>query len=121
MTAEEELIQLREENSLLREQAELQRNLIEQQQEHIRLLEQQNSLQQQQVALLTEQVKALQARLEKDSHNSHLPPSSDRFKRQPRSLRKRSGKKSGGQSGHEGQTLHLSETPDEVIKHPVER
>ncbi len=121
MTAEEELIQLREENSLLREQAELQRNLIEQQQAHIRLLEQQNSLQQQQVALLTEQVKALQARLEKDSHNSHLPPSSDRFKRQPRSLRKRSGKKSGGQSGHEGQTLHLSETPDEVIKHPVER
>ncbi len=121
MTAEEDLIQLREENTLLREQAGLQRQLIEQQQEHIGLLEQQTGLQQQQIALLTEQVQALQARLEKDSHNSHLPPSTDRFKRQSRSLRKKSGTQSGGQHGHQGQSLQLSETPDEVIKHPVER
>src|SRR6516162_7403877 len=114
MTAEEELIQLREEKRLLREQTGLQRKLIEQQQEHISLLEEQNSLHQQQITLLTEQVQALQVRLEKDSHNSHLPPSSDRFKQQSRSLRKKSGKKSGGQRGHEGHTLQLSETPDEV-------
>ncbi len=121
MTEEEEWLQLREENRLLREQTGLQRTLIEHQQEHINVLEKHNHLQQQQIALLSEQVQALQERLGKDSHNSHLPPSSDRFVRQPRSLRKKSGKKSGGQSGHEGHTLHLSETPDEIIRHPVER
>lgn len=119
MTQEEELIQLQEENRLLREQTGLQKQLIKQQQERIGVLEKQNSLQQQQMALLAEQVKALQERLSKDSHNSHLPPSSDRFVRQPRSLRKKSGKPSGGQKGHEGHTLQLSETPDEVIRHPV--
>lgn len=120
MTQEAELRELREENRLLREQSSLQKHLLEQQQKQIDLLEQQKSLHQQQIALLSEQVKALQERLSKDSHNSHLPPSSDRFARQPRSLRKKSGKKSGGQPGHEGQSLHLSETPDEVIRHPVE-
>jgi len=120
MTQEEELIQLREEKRLFREQNSLQKQLIEQQQERIGLLEKQNSLQQQQIALLSEQVKALQERQAKDSHNSHLPPSSDRFVRQPRSLRKKSGKPSGGQKGHEGHSLHLSETPDEVIRHPVD-
>src|SRR5437660_2335988 len=72
------------------------------------------------MAQFAEQVKALQERLAKDSHNSHLPPSSDRFGRQPKSLRKRSGKKPGGQAGHPGSTLKLSPTPDQVIVHPVE-
>src|SRR5579875_1632939 len=119
MTQEEELIQLREEKRLFREQNSLQKQLIEQQQERIGLLEKQNSLQQQQIALLSEQVKALQERQAKDSHNSHLPPSSDRFVRQPRSLRKKSGKPSGGQKGHEGTTLRWQACPDEVIVHPV--
>src|SRR5207249_2064970 len=60
------------------------------------------------------------AQLKKDSHNSHLPPSSDRFHRQPKSLRKKSGKKAGGQASHAGSTLQLSQTPDTVIVHPVE-
>lgn len=66
---------------------------------------------------LQKQVKALQDRLVKDSHNSSLPPSSDRFVRQKKtkSLRKKSGKKVGGQPGHRGQTLELSTTPDQVI------
>lgn len=121
MSQEEELIQLREENVLLREQSRLQKQLIEQQQERIDLLEKQNSLQQQQIAQLSEQVKVLQEQLAKNSHNSHLPPSSDRFVRQPKSLRKKSGKPSGGQRGHEGHALSLSETPDEVIRHAVEK
>jgi transposase len=121
MTAEEELTQLREENSLLREQVGLQKQLIEQQPEHIGLLEKQDRLQQQQIKELTEQVKALQERQAKDSHNSHLPPSSDRFSRQPRSLRKKSGKKPGGQAGHQGKTLLFSPCPDEVLVHTVER
>lgn len=66
---------------------------------------------------LQNQVKALQDRLSKDSHNSSLPPSSDRFVRQKKtkSLRKKSDKKVGGQPGHAGQTLQLSATPDHVI------
>ena len=45
---------------------------------------------------LQKQVKELQDRLVKDSHNSSLPPSSDRFVRQrkTKSLRKKSGKRS---------------------------
>ena len=70
---------------------------------------------------LTEQVKTLQERLAKDSHNSSLPPSSDRFTRQKksRSLRKKSGKKAGGQLGHPGATLQMNEEPDDVIALPV--
>src|SRR6266852_360677 len=106
MTPEEEYV-LRQENSTLHEQVRSQQDLIERQ-----------TLQ---IAMLTAQVEELHARLSKDSHNSHLPPSSDRFGRQPKSLRKRSGKKPGGQAGHPGSTLLLSPTPDQVIVHAVER
>ncbi len=85
MTSED---QLRQENSQLQEQVRMQQEVIEQQS--------------QQIALLTAQVEDLQGRLSKDSHNSHLPPSSDRFKRTPKSLRKKSSKKAGGQPGHPG-------------------
>jgi transposase len=55
---------------------------------------------QEQITVLTERAQALEAQLVKNSRNSHLPPSSDRFVRQPKSLRKKSGKKPGGQEGH---------------------
>jgi transposase len=69
---------------------------------------------------LSERISVLEAQLAKASHNSHLPPSSDRFHRQPNRLRKKSGKQPGGQSGHTGNTPKLSETPDLVIVHPVD-
>src|SRR5437588_8261291 len=125
---EEELTQLRQENRLLREQSglqqetiSLQQQLVERLQEQINLLERERSLQQQQITQLSEQLKGLQERVAKDSHNSHLPPSSDRFGRQPRSLRKKSDKKPGGQEGHPGKTLLFSSTPDEVMVHPLDR
>jgi transposase len=60
----------------------------------------------------------LQARLAKDSHNSSKPPSSDPLgRRRPRSQRRKSGKKPGGQLGHRGETLRLVATPDEVVEH----
>jgi transposase len=59
----------------------------------------------------------LRARLAKDSHNSSKPPSSDGLGRKTKSLRRRSGKKPGGQLGHRGETLHLVATPDAVMEH----
>ena len=99
MKPEEELIPLREENQALKEQ-----------------LAQRDEL----IAQLLQRVQALEEQLGKNSHNSHLPPSSDRFVRQPKSLRKQSGKKPGGQPGHPGQSLRFSSSPDEVIVQRVE-
>src|SRR5713101_3862493 len=110
---------IEEENQRLREQVAQRDERIQQQET---LLSQQGLLMQQmqeQIADLTQQVKDLQDRLAKDSHNSSLPPSSDRFVRQPKSLRTKSEKKSGGQEGHPGTTLRFSEAPDEVIEHQV--
>ena len=54
----------------------------------------------------------------KNSRNSSIPPSHD-YTRVPktRSLRESSGKKPGGQPGHEGTTLEMVEKPDEIIEH----
>lgn len=73
----------------------------------------------QQVQVLTARVAELEARLNQDSHNSHQPPSSDGPAKRPRtrSLRQRSGKKSGGQAGHPGVTRVLVDDPDVVIPH----
>jgi len=73
----------------------------------------------QQVAVLTARVAELEARQNKDSHNSHQPPSSDGPAKRGRShsLRKPSGKKSGGQTGHPGGTRCLVDDPDQTVVH----
>jgi transposase len=57
----------------------------------------------------------------RSSKTSSTAPSQDTGRSNTRSLRKRSGKKSGGQKGHQGHTLSMSETPDRVIDHFPER
>ncbi len=121
MTIEEELVYLREENKGLREQLAQRDELIQQQQAR---LSEQNALIQhhgEQMSSLSEQVKNLWDRQASDSHNSHLPPSSDRFGRKPKSLRTKSEKKAGGQPGHPGSSLQFSSTPDEITQLQVDR
>lgn len=77
------------------------------------------------VAMLIDRLNALEnevARfkgiINKDSHNSSKPPSSDQF-RKPHNLREKTGRKSGGQPEHPGKTLAMSETPDIVVDYFV--
>lgn len=106
MTAEDEVLQLRAENQA--------------QQKQIRVQQEQLAKQDDLIAQLQQRIQVLEKRLAKNSGNSHLPSSSDRFVRQPKSLRTRSGKKPGGQKGHPGSTLIVQSCPDEVFVHRVE-
>jgi transposase len=68
-----------------------------------------------QVEQLSKQVHELKGRVDKDSHTSHKPPSTDGYAKKKRSLREKSGKKPGGQEGHTGSTRNLVQTPDEIV------
>ncbi|MEE1249490.1 MAG: DUF6444 domain-containing protein [Lachnospiraceae bacterium] len=70
------------------------------------------------IAQLNQTIQELKEQLNKNSKNSSKPPSSDGFKKPaPKSLRKPTGKKAGGQNGHQGTHLAVITAPDETIKH----
>jgi hypothetical protein len=68
-----------------------------------------------QIKELSDRLQALESRLNQNSRNSSKPPSTDFFvKEKPnsKSLRKKSGKKPGGQEGHPGTTLEMVNEPE---------
>jgi transposase len=88
--------------------------------ETISNLQAENASQSQKIKSLEEKVELLLELLQKkvvkkDSHNSSLPPSSDLFTKN-KSLRPVSTRPNGGQVGHKGWTLEMSETPDKITE-----
>lgn len=66
---------------------------------------------------LQETIKDLQRQLNMDSHNSSKPQSSDGYKKanKKRSLREKTGRKTGGQKGHKGVNMKLHHEPKELM------
>ena len=72
------------------------------------------------LAQARERIAELEARLRQNPRNSSTPPSSEGLAKpapKPRSLRKRSGRRPGGQDGHKGTTLARVARPDREIRH----
>src|SRR2546428_11068780 len=72
---------------------------------------------------LEARVAELERRLNRSSRNSSLPPSQDPPSAPPRPRGKGSGRKRGGQHGHEGRYRRLlpPERVDEIVEHWPER
>jgi transposase len=67
---------------------------------------------------LEKENKELKKHIDKNSQNSHKPPSEDKFKK-VNNAKPKSNKSSGGQKGHKGNCLKESDHPDQIIKYEL--
>ena len=88
--------------------------------ERIEKLESENAALKIENAQLKAENGELRERLEKKSHNSHKPPSSDGYSKKS-VLPKTKGNNQGGQFGHRGKTLERVADPDQVVVHHAEK
>jgi transposase len=74
------------------------------------------------IAELNERIKAQDDQLHKNSRNSSKPPSTDGYSRplRPASTRSKTDRPSGGQKGHPGHTMEMTDDPDHIIVHHVD-
>lgn len=69
------------------------------------------------IEVLVGQVAELTAKAGRNSQNSSMPPSSDRFVKPARPVRGRSGRQPGKQPGAPGAGLEFTDSPDEIVDH----
>ena len=87
---------------------------------YIQQLEAENKQLKETVASLQMEIQKLQATTQKNSSNSHKPPSTDCCKKPiTKSLRGKTGRKPGGQIGHKGYRLVPVEAPHHIVTHPI--
>ena len=73
-----------------------------------------------QLGAAVERIAELEAQVSRTSKNSSQPPSADGLSKggpKPRSLRKKTGRRPGGQDGHEGTTLAQVARPRYEVRH----
>jgi transposase len=82
----------------------------------IQMLAQENTMLKARIEVLEREMERYKTR--KDSNNSSLPPSKDENRpARTSSLREKGGRKPGGQFGHDGTTLKMTDNPDGIIDH----
>ena len=79
-------------------------------------LESANALLRSENAALKAENEELKSRLNKNSSNSHKPPSTDGLNKKPAFSRSK-GRATGGQAGHTGRTLTMVDEPDRIVIH----
>lgn len=95
--------------------------------DQVQLLTQENQREKKEIKLLTEENQQLKQRLDtlerrinKNSTNSHKPPSTDGFRKPIQNNREKTDKKQGAQNGHPGTGLKMIEHPDQFRDHQME-
>jgi transposase len=87
--------------------------LLELQAAYIKELENQNKQLERRIIELEDRITKYEN--QKNSRNSSIPPSKDENRpKKTNSLREETNRKPGGQPGHKGVTLQMTETPDEI-------